>query len=322
MNRRHFLRRAGFAVKAITGESLLCAQPTKSVVIVIDPADPVASTPPCQWAAQELEGALAEAGRKVRRRERLEQVRDDERPLMVAGSSAQLKATLAYAPVAFPNLPESLALFETQLSGHQVLLACGADPRGLSYALCELADRVRFGPHASAALQVSQPLAERPSNPVRSVMRQFTSELLDKPWFNDREQWTHYLSMLAAQRFNRFDLAFGLGYDSLSQVTDSYFLFLYPFLLAVPGYNVRATNLSNSERDHNLEMLRFISEQTVARLQLAEESSRGIYDRRSDQRESCPILPRCSDRLAASVSRDFFSGASDSWRERCGRRQL
>jgi hypothetical protein len=29
----------------------------------------------------------------------------------------------------------------------------------------------------------------------------------------------------------------------LQQVADSYMLFLYPFLLAVPGYSVRATNL-------------------------------------------------------------------------------
>ncbi|MBV9038589.1 MAG: hypothetical protein JO182_29140, partial [Acidobacteriaceae bacterium] len=130
---------------------------------------------------------------------------------------------------------------------------------------CELVDRVRFGADRSAALQIRQPLAERPANPVRSVMRQFTSELFDKPWFNDREQWIQYLSMLAAQRFNRFDLAFGLGYDSLNQVTDSYFLFLYPFLLTVPGYHVHTTNLPDPERDHNLEMLRFISEQTVAR---------------------------------------------------------
>jgi hypothetical protein len=33
----------------------------------------------------------------------------------------------------------------------------------------------------------------------------------------------------------------------------------------VPGYNVRAVNLPDAERDQNLEMLRFISEQTVAR---------------------------------------------------------
>jgi hypothetical protein len=77
--------------------------------------------------------------------------------------------------------------------------------------------------------------------------------------------WPHYLTMLATERFNRFHLAFGLGYDDLRQVADSYFLFLYPFLLRVPGYDVRATNLPDTERDRNLETLRFISEQTVAR---------------------------------------------------------
>jgi hypothetical protein len=96
-------------------------------------------------------------------------------------------------------------------------------------------------------------------------MRQFNSELLDKPWYYDREMWPRYLTMLAANRFNRFHLAFGLGYDDLRQVADSYLLFLYPFLLSLPGYNVRATNLPDAERDRNLETLRFISEQTVAR---------------------------------------------------------
>ncbi len=96
-------------------------------------------------------------------------------------------------------------------------------------------------------------------------MRQFTSEALDKPWFHDRESWTHYLTMLATHRFNRLHLAFGLGYDSLQRVADSYFLFLYPFLLAVPGYDVRVTNLTDEERDRNLETLRFIGAETVAR---------------------------------------------------------
>ena len=44
-----------------------------------------------------------------------------------------------------------------------------------------------------------------------------------------------------------------------------YFLFAYPFLLAVPGYDVRVPQLPDAERDRNLEMLRFIAEQTVAR---------------------------------------------------------
>ena len=145
------------------------------------------------------------------------------------------------------------------------MLACGSDARGLVYALLELADRVRYGGEAQNPLLPGQPLVERPANEKRSVMRQFTSEPLDKLWFYDREMWPQYLTMLAGERFNRFHLAFGLGYDSLQRVEDSYLLFLYPFLLAVPGYNVRATNLPDAERDRNLEMLRFISEQTAAR---------------------------------------------------------
>ena len=105
----------------------------------------------------------------------------------------------------------------------------------------------------------------RPANAVRSVQRLFTSEVEDKPWFYDREMWPRYLDMLAENRFNRFNLSFGIGYDFLRAVTDAYFLFAYPFLLAVPGYNVRASKLADAERDRNLETLRFISEQTASR---------------------------------------------------------
>ena len=44
--------------------------------------------------------------------------------------------------------------------------------------------------------------------------------------------------MAAAARFNRFHLAFGLGYDFLQRVEDSYPVFLYPFLMDVPGFMV------------------------------------------------------------------------------------
>ena len=51
----------------------------------------------------------------------------------------------------------------------------------------------------------------------------------------------------------------------LREVTDAYFLFVYPFFLSVPGYPVRAANLPDAERDRNLEMLKFISAETAAR---------------------------------------------------------
>jgi len=108
-----------------------------------------------------------------------------------------------------------------------------------------------------------QSVATWPTHSVRSIQRLFTSKAEDKPWFDDRGMWPHYLAMLAENQFNRFNLSFGIGYDFLRQVTDAYFLFAYPFFLSVPGYNVRAVNLPDAERDRNLETLRFISEQTV-----------------------------------------------------------
>jgi hypothetical protein len=104
----------------------------------------------------------------------------------------------------------------------------------------------------------------KPANAVRSIQRLFVSEVEDKPWFYDREMWPRYLAMLAENRFSRFNLSFGIGYDFLRGVTDAYALFAYPFFLDVPGYKVRAANLPDAERDRNLATLRYISDQTAA----------------------------------------------------------
>lgn len=267
-NRRDFLRRAGLAGVVAAGEGLGFSQaPAQAgVSLVLDPSDPVIATGPSRWAVDQLERALTQAGSTVRRREKVEQIGADEIAVIVAGTSTPaISSALKNAQVEWPAAPESLAILDTTIRGRKVVLACGADQRGIVYAVCELADRIRAAQTVSTALRIPRAIVERPANPVRSIMRQFTSELLDKPWFYDREQWRSYLDMLARHRFNRFHLAFGLGYDSLQQVADSYFLFLYPFLLSVPGYNVRATNLTDAERDRNLETLRFIGEETVAR---------------------------------------------------------
>jgi hypothetical protein len=264
--RREFLRHAGLAVGALACGALAEAQPPASVSLVVNPTDTVASATPVLWAAQELQQALADSGTAVSRRERAEDSAASDFCVVVSGTQAPVAAAaLKAANVIAPDEPESLVLLTTKAAGRPALLVCGSDTRGLVYALLELADRARHPLGSRGPLWVGLPIVERPANEVRSIMRQFTSEPLDKPWFYDREMWPHYLTMLATERFNRFHLAFGFGYDSLQQVTDSYLLFAYPFLLAVPGYDVRATNLPDAERDRNLETLRFISEQTVAR---------------------------------------------------------
>ena len=77
--------------------------------------------------------------------------------------------------------------------------------------------------------------------------------------------WPAYFTMLAGQRFNRFNLTLGLGYDYPNPVFDCYLHFAYPFLVKVPGYDVRAAPLPDGERDLNLEMLRYISDEAAAR---------------------------------------------------------
>ena len=110
------------------------------------------------------------------------------------------------------------------------------------------------------ALRLDAPVVEHPANAVRSVARCFASEIDDKPWLHDEDFWRRYLSMVVAQRFNRVNLMVGLGYNFPWHVTDAYLFFAYPFLVDVPGSDVRVPQLPDDERERNLEMLRFISD--------------------------------------------------------------
>ena len=262
LNRRRFLRATAGAAAGLAAGVAAGADKTRGVAIIVDASDAVASSAPARWAGGELERALGERGVSARTYGSAAQAPAAHLRIVAArmaspGATAALKAAGARAEA----VPEALALCQ----GTEGVWACGHDARGLAYVLLELADRVRHADDPLAALAVPKPVVEHPANTVRSLSRLFTSDIEDKPWYNDREMWPAYLSMLATQRFNRFNLALGIGYDFLTGVTDGYFLFAYPFLLSVPGYNVRAPQLPDAERDRNLEMLRFISEQTTAR---------------------------------------------------------
>ncbi len=234
--------------------------------LVHDPVDPLASQMPVQRAIQQLQEVLAGRGIAVQTLERIEQAPHAELCLLVAGRpSALTQAVLERAGVVLPAAAEALGLVPGRLDERAVLLACGSDTRGLAYAVLELADRAMYAADPLEGLRLERPVVEQPANQVRSIARLFTSELEDKPWFYDREFWQRYLAMLAAQRFNRFSLTLGLGYNFPRHVTDVYFYFAYPFLVAVPGYEVRARGLPDEERERNLAMLRFISDEAAAR---------------------------------------------------------
>jgi len=266
LNRREFLRRTalaagsyGFASKIVNGQQ-------SDVAIVVDPEDAVANAAAVQWAVSELEKSFAESGVTARRVTKVESSGSADICILASGVGQQdARKLLQTANISLPNNLEALALLRGKLANRSVLLACAPAARGLVYALLEIADRVRHSNSPLESLQLREAVVEQPANAIRVINRSFESDVEDKPWYNDRDFWPPYLTMLAAQRFNRFNLTFGLGYDFARHITDCYFHFAYPFLLAVPGYDVRAVGLPDAERDHNLKMLRYISDQTVAR---------------------------------------------------------
>jgi len=237
MHRRDFLKGAGGSLGAVALTKPVAPDRVSLVVCDATPA----------WAAGRLERALRDRGMNVGRYPHIHQAPRD---------------VFAVAAELLPDgIAESLTLEALDRPG---LRAAGSDARGLSYALLDLAARVRHAERPLEAFQLAQPVAGKPANAIRAISRLFSSDVEDKPWFYDRAMWPEYFSMLAASRFNRFHLAFGIGYDFLRAVTDAYFLFLYPFLVAVPGYNVRVSNLTDAERDRNLETLKYISDQAAA----------------------------------------------------------
>jgi hypothetical protein len=253
-SRRDFLKTTATATAAVAAANLIpttlyAKENSRGVAIILNAED--AKQKPAQWAATELRNAL-----------------------MRRGVIAEIFESLEQAPTGYecictttelPNIAEAVGFEHRKMGNRRVLLASGSDVRGLVYALLELTDRVNGAANPLDELSSIRKTVEKPANRIRSIARAFVSDVEDKPWFNDREMWPRYLTTLATQRFNRFNLSFGIGYDFLRDVTDAYFLFAYPFLLSVPGYDVRVPGLPDAERDQNLAMLKFISEETVAR---------------------------------------------------------
>lgn len=264
--RRHFLKLMGMTTLAVPLSGFTDFGSAQNIYIVVDLKDSIANAAAVQLAVSELENALKAHGTSATLVETLDKASSAGLCIAVSSSdSAIVQPLLKKAGVTIPQKAESLGLIPVMYGAKPVLLATGHDERGLIYALLELVDRVIYSTSPFSALHVPKPIIEQPLNKVRAINRMFCSDVEDKPWYNDREMWPKYLTMLATQRYNRFNLTFGIGYDFLQNVTDAYFLFAYPFLLSVPGYNVHVPELPDAERDNNLKMLKYISEQTAAR---------------------------------------------------------
>jgi hypothetical protein len=76
---------------------------------------------------------------------------------------------------------------------------------------------------------------------------------LEDAWYYSKDYWDEYFRTLAYDRFNRFNLVFG------SQT--NYLVPPYPFWVDLPEFpQVRASGLTSAQRDRNLQILQYISQ--------------------------------------------------------------
>jgi hypothetical protein len=237
-----------------------------TLFVLSDASDSTLRHPPIRWALEQLQNALQSRGLIADIQYNLERIHEPCERILVTPSESRLAHRIAgHAGVTLPSTAESLALIHGSVRAESVLMTTGADVRGMVYGILEIADRVTYSRDPIVMLRSIDQSVEQPANSIRSMTRLFVSDIEDKSWFYDKAFWQAYLSMLISQRFNRFSLTLGLGYDSPKNVLDSYFIFAYPYLVSVADYQVTVRNLPSGERERNLAMLQFISSEAARR---------------------------------------------------------
>lgn len=268
-SRRKFIKTSAVVTlgTAATGASLAAILMKKgNIVIVILPEDKITTSIPATWAVNELKTAIEKQGSDVKIAESFDETGKNDFCIYVSGFNSEYAREIFSKEQIEPYTEaESLCIVQSKIDNRSVLFAGGVDNPGLVYALTEIADRVNCLKTDRQALEFKTPETERPASRVRSMTRNFSSEMEDKPLFYDKKYWIGYLDMLAYSRINRFSFATGMAYNAVQRISDGYFLFPFPFLFDVPGYNVTARGLPIEERAKNFEMLRFIGEETAKR---------------------------------------------------------
>jgi hypothetical protein len=260
INRRQFLT-AGGVLSGLAGGELLARDASHKILLLIDSRNALAATEPVRWAVSDLQDSLAARGARVFVADSLCRV-EDASLYVVVGNSQPAIVNRFHGP-GVPKAPESFVIAPGALFNRPALLVDGSDFRGLMFGLLEVSDRVRLNSVTPLeSLWYERAASGTPANKVRSISRAFVSDVEDKTWYYDKKFWQNYLADLARNRFNRFCLAFGLGYNFPKGVTGDYFHFPYPYLFKVPGYDARVVPLSDSEQERNLELLKFITNET------------------------------------------------------------
>jgi hypothetical protein len=197
--------------------------------------------------------SLQARGCQVDRKESLEASSAAHVLLMGTSEGSKVVQTLQKEDrIDLPEGRESLAVKRQQEGDSDLLIIAGSDDRGLMYAALEAAQQVKALAEGENWFSSIQETSESPQVPVRSMAVLLHNEDCEKDWYYSEEYWQEYLGMLAANRWNNFNLIFSHQTAYLSP--------LYAFHVNIKEHpEVKAIGLTEEQRQKNLDMLKYIS---------------------------------------------------------------
>jgi hypothetical protein len=179
---------------------------SRTVSFVVDPAP----GRPAQHGIEHVGGMLRELGYTTQIAGDADRISDAF--MLVAGTTqanGPAARALRQANVELPTTPESLVVRKLTLRGKSALVLCGADDRGLMYALLETAEQLRASNSAGDPFTRIREATESPFIRDRSLSVYTMNRAHWESRFHDERYWTRYFDLLAVNRFNRFLIIFG-----------------------------------------------------------------------------------------------------------------
>jgi len=160
-----------------------------------------------------------------------------------SGEAAQL---LKAGNQKLPAAPESLTLWETEVSQKPAWIISGTDDRGLMYALLDVADRISWSSDPNDPLREVVEITESPDVTTRAISLYTMNQTYWESRFYDEAYWIRYMDMLVKNRFNSMVVIF--GYEN-----GGFLAPCYPYFFNVDGYpDIKMGNVSEAEQTRNL----------------------------------------------------------------------
>lgn len=169
------------------------------------------------------------------------------------GPAAELLADLRLPP---PTGADGLLIRRCSRDGNSILLVAGADPRGLMYALLDVADRVAWASSPEQPFSEVRDVEETPYAPERALSLYTFNRAYWESRFYDEAYWTRYLDLLAQNRFSSLVVIF--GYEN-----GGFLAPCYPYFFDVPEFpEVRMVGITVEQQQRNLAALNRLIQMT------------------------------------------------------------